>query len=50
MTRNEIRHLFISLIVRPGHAAAHRLGWSDWRRRRQARSQARHYHREAAQA
>jgi SRSO17 transposase len=50
LTCNEIAHLFISLIVRPAHAAAHRLGWSDWRRRHQARSQASHYRRQAAQA
>lgn len=49
LTCNEIAHLFISLIVRPAHAAAHRLGWSDWRRRHQARSQASHYQRQAAQ-
>ncbi|MCG5446144.1 IS701 family transposase [Micromonospora sp. NIE79] len=50
LTCNEVAHLFISLIVRPAHATAHRLGWSDWRRRHQARSQASHYQRQAAQA
>lgn len=34
----------------PTHDAAHRLGWSDWRRRHQARSQASHYQRKAAEA
>jgi len=48
LTCNEIAHLFISLIVRPVHAAGHRLGWSDWRRRHQARAQASHYRRQAA--
>lgn len=30
---NEIQRLFITLSIRPLHDAAHRLGWSDWRRR-----------------
>lgn len=47
---NEIQRLFITLVVRPVHDAAHRLGWSDWRRRHQARSQASHYRRQATQA
>ncbi|GAA3367339.1 IS701 family transposase [Streptomyces sannanensis] len=50
LTCNEIQRLFITLVVRPVHDAAHRLGWSDWRRRHQARSQASHYRRQAAQA
>lgn len=50
LTRKEIAHLFISLIVRPAHATAHRLGCSDWPRRNQARSQASHHQRQAAQA
>ncbi|MFD3377595.1 MULTISPECIES: IS701 family transposase [unclassified Streptomyces] len=45
---NEIQRLFITLIVRPVHDAAHRLGWSDWRRRHQARSRTSHYRRQAA--
>lgn len=32
------------------HDAAHRLGWSGWRRRHQARSQASHYRQQATQA
>jgi SRSO17 transposase len=46
LTCNEIQHLFTALItaVPP---AAHRLGWSDWRRRHQARSRACHYERQA---
>jgi hypothetical protein len=47
---NEIRRLFIALMVRPAHSAAHRLAWSTWRRHHQARSQASHYRRQAAQA
>ncbi|MEV7346172.1 hypothetical protein [Streptomyces sp. NPDC093544] len=49
LTCKEIQRLFITLVVRPAHHAAHRLGWSNWRRRHQARSQASHYQRQAAQ-
>ena len=45
---NEIQRLFITVVVRPVHRAAHRLGWSDWRRRHQARSRTSHYRRQAA--
>ncbi len=45
---NEIQRLFITLVVRPVHDAAHRLSWSDWRRRHQARSRTSHYRRQAA--
>jgi SRSO17 transposase len=45
---NEIQRLFITFIVRPVHDAAHRLSWSDWRRRHQARSRTSHYRRQAA--
>lgn len=45
---NEIQRLFITLIVRPVHDAAHRLRWSDWRRVHQARSRTSHYRRQAA--
>ncbi|MBQ0997498.1 IS701 family transposase [Streptomyces sp. RK62] len=45
---NEIQRLFITLIVRPVHDATHWLGWSDWRRRHQARSRISHYRRQAA--
>jgi SRSO17 transposase len=48
LTCNEVQRLFVALVVRPVHDAAHRLGWSDWRRRHQARSRAGHYHRQAA--
>ncbi|MEU1183656.1 IS701 family transposase [Streptomyces sp. NPDC005820] len=48
LTCNEIQRLFITLVVRPVHDTAHRLGWSHWRRRHQARSQASHCRRQAA--
>ncbi|WP_434600506.1 IS701 family transposase [Streptomyces sp. A5-4] len=50
LTCNEIQRLFVTLVVQPVHDAVHRLGWSDWRRRHQARSQASHYRRQATQA
>ncbi|MFB7136868.1 IS701 family transposase [Streptomyces sp. NPDC056237] len=49
LTCNEIQRLLIALVVQPVHNAAHRLGWFNWRRRHQARSQASHYRRQAAQ-
>ncbi|MGW5126807.1 IS701 family transposase [Streptomyces sp. NPDC004069] len=45
---NEIQRLFIMVVVQPLHDMVHRLGWSDWRRRHQARSRASHYRRQAA--
>ncbi|MEU9245813.1 IS701 family transposase, partial [Streptomyces sp. NPDC048385] len=45
---NEICRLFIALVVRPIRDTAHRLAWSDWRRRHQARSRTSHYRRQAA--
>lgn len=48
LSSNEIQRLFITLVVRPTHDAAHRLGWSDWRRRHQARSRTSHYRRQDA--
>ncbi len=45
---NEICRLFIALVVRPTRDAAHRLAWSDWRRRHQARSRTSHYRWQAA--
>ncbi|WRZ95658.1 IS701 family transposase [Streptomyces sp. NBC_01007] len=50
LTCNEIQRLFITVVIRPVHDTAHRLSWSHWRRRHQARSQAGHYRRQAAQA
>ncbi|MET8957810.1 IS701 family transposase [Streptomyces sp. NPDC004393] len=48
LTCNEIQRLFTALVVRPVRDAVHRLGWSDWRRRHQARAQASHYRRQAS--
>ncbi|MBK3574964.1 IS701 family transposase [Streptomyces sp. MBT65] len=45
---NEIQRLFITLVVQPRHDIAHRLRWSDWRRRHQQRSRTSHYRRQAA--
>ncbi|MFI6786150.1 IS701 family transposase [Nonomuraea sp. NPDC050383] len=50
LTCNEIQRLFIALVIRPVHDVAHRLRWSHWRRRHQARSQTSHYRRQATQA
>ncbi|MFJ4649353.1 IS701 family transposase [Streptomyces bobili] len=47
LTGNEIQHLFTALI-NPIHDFAHRLRWSQWRRRHQARACASHYRRQAA--
>ncbi|MDH6711105.1 SRSO17 transposase [Kitasatospora sp. MAA19] len=46
LTGNEIQHLFAALIS-PLHDLAHRLRWSRWRRRHQARARASHYRRQA---
>ncbi|MFD7447066.1 IS701 family transposase [Streptomyces sp. NPDC059909] len=48
LTCNEIQRLFTTLVVRPMCDAAHRLRWSAWRRRHQARAQAGHYRRRSA--
>lgn len=45
---NEICRLSTALVVRSVRDAAHRLVWSDWRRRHQARSRTSHYQRQAA--
>ena len=50
LTCNEIQRLFIALVVQAVHDIAHRIGWSTWRRRHQARSQTSHYRRQAAKA
>ncbi|MER6102540.1 IS701 family transposase [Streptomyces sp. NPDC001832] len=49
LTRNEIQHLFTTFVTRPLHTAIHRLRWSQWRRRHQARAQAAHYQRQDTQ-
>jgi hypothetical protein len=48
LTCNEIRHLLTTVVIRPVLDAAHRLHWSRWRRRHQARARASHYRRQAA--
>lgn len=47
LTGNEIQHLFAAMI-NPVHDLAHRLRWSQWRRRHQARARASHFQRQAA--
>jgi SRSO17 transposase len=49
LTCNEIQHLFAALVAVPVADAGHRLRWSWWRRRQQARARACHYRRQAAQ-
>uniref|UniRef100_UPI0005A8EDBE IS701 family transposase n=1 Tax=Streptomyces sp. NBRC 110035 TaxID=1547867 RepID=UPI0005A8EDBE len=49
LTRNEIQHLFTTLVTHAAHDMAHRLGWSQWRRRHQARAKTAHYRRQDAQ-
>lgn len=48
LTCNEIQRLFIALIVQPARDTVHRLRWSTWRRRHQARARHSHYRRQAA--
>jgi SRSO17 transposase len=49
LTCNEIQHLFAALVIKPVADAAHRLRWSFWRRRHQARARTCHYRRQATQ-
>ena len=49
LTCNEVQHLFAALVAVPAGEAGHRLHWSWWRRRQQARARACHYRRQAAQ-
>jgi SRSO17 transposase len=48
LTCNELQHLFAALAARPSGDLAHRLRWSAWRRRHQARARTCHYRRQAA--
>jgi hypothetical protein len=48
LTCNEIQHLFAALVVRPAGDLGHRLRWSVWRRRHQARARTCHYRQQAA--
>ncbi|MGA5064257.1 IS701 family transposase [Streptomyces exfoliatus] len=50
LTCDEIQRLLITLVNRTVFDPVHRLRWSVWRRRHQARSQTSHYRRQAAQA
>jgi SRSO17 transposase len=47
LTCNEIQRLFAALVIQPVADAAHRLRWSLWRRRHQARARTCHYRRQA---
>lgn len=49
LTRNEVQHLFTTPVSHAVHDTAHRLCWSQWRRRHQARAQIAHYRRQDAQ-
>lgn len=49
LTLNEIRHLFIRLVIPPGNQPAHWLRWSRWRRRHQHHAQQAHYQRQSDQ-
>src|SRR5215207_789705 len=48
LTCNEVQHLFATLAARPTRDLGHRLRWSVWRRRHQARARTCHYRRQAA--
>jgi SRSO17 transposase len=48
LTCNEVQHLFAALVARPAGDLGHRLRWSVWRRRHQARARTCHYRRQAA--
>jgi SRSO17 transposase len=43
LTVNEIRRLINVLLIRPTRSVIHRLRWSNWRRRHQARARRAHY-------
>jgi len=47
VTCNELQHLFAALVAMPINDPTHRLGWSGWRRRHQARARTCHYRRHA---
>ncbi|MFF3710869.1 IS701 family transposase [Streptomyces phaeochromogenes] len=49
LTCNEIQHLFTTLVAQTVHTVIHRLRWSEWRRRHQARARACHYQCRTAQ-
>ncbi|MFG1886084.1 hypothetical protein [Micromonospora sp. NPDC049102] len=43
LTVNEIRRLINVLLIRPTRSIVHRLRWSNWRRRHQARAKRAHH-------
>ena len=47
LTCNEVQHLLATLLARPAGDHGHRLHWSLWRRRHQARARTCHYQRQA---
>jgi SRSO17 transposase len=47
LTCNEVQHLLAALLARPSGDHSHRLRWSLWRRRHQARARTCHYQRQA---
>jgi SRSO17 transposase len=47
LTCNEVQHLFAALVAVPVADRGHRLRWSWWRRRQQARARACHHRRQA---
>jgi SRSO17 transposase len=49
LTCNEVQHLLATLLICPAGDLGHRLRWSLWRRRHQARARTCHYQRQAAQ-
>jgi SRSO17 transposase len=49
ITRNELQHLFAALVAVGVTDLGHRVCWSLWRRRHQARARTCHYQRQAAQ-
>jgi SRSO17 transposase len=48
LTCNELQHLFAALLAQPVGDRGHRLRWSLWRRRHQARARTCHYRRQTA--
>jgi SRSO17 transposase len=47
LTCNQVQHLLATLLARPAEDLSHRLAWSLWRRRHQARARTCHYQRQA---
>jgi hypothetical protein len=49
LTCNEVQHLLVTMLTRPAGELGHRLRWSVWRRRHQARARTCHYRGQANQ-